>query len=58
MLLLQSKCVLEVTERLKEVIVFEKLFDRFESENPLIDVRIGEVSSLDFASRMIFMNGK
>jgi pyruvate/2-oxoglutarate dehydrogenase complex dihydrolipoamide dehydrogenase (E3) component len=53
----QSSCVLEVSERLKEVKVFEKLYDQFNFENPNVHVHIGAVTCIDFCGKHIFLHG-
>ena len=53
----KSSFVLEVSERLKEVKVFEKLYDQFNFENPNVHIRIGAVTSIDFSGKQIFLSG-
>eukprot|EP01035_Chromulina_nebulosa_P003211 gene3211-4370_t len=54
--LVESSCVLEVSERLKEVKVFEKLYDQFNFENPNVHIHIGAVTSIDFSGKHIFLH--
>lgn len=49
--------VLEVTEHLHDIAVYERSFSCFTTENPRIEVAIGIVVSIDPLAKLIHLSG-
>ena len=46
---------MKITNHLEEVSVFERTADRFQMSNPLIDIVLGEVLSIDTVNKIIHL---